>query len=321
MMKEKLVLVGTRKSDGKKVIIKASNNTDGKKEIESEKNAYNLLKKVAFASDYILLPSIIDYRVLELSNYLIMVTEFIPQEKVFVSYTLEEQFFLILRAFEAQESFHATTFEHVQLVKNSFPIFSVEKYMNSFRELRKQIKKSNAYMSLGKTLHQSEKWLIEHKTLIEQYSNYLTHTDFVPHNFRVNNRKLYMLDLSAVHFGNKYEGWARFLNYMTIHNPELEKFLSEYILKNRGEKDYLNLRLMRVYKIGFLLKYYAESLEKTSGDLHALTAKRIGFWHEVLKSILDDKPLSKDILENYIKSRNTLRSEEEKKRQKEFAMV
>jgi len=130
-----------------------------------------------------------------------------------------------------------------------------------------------------------------------------------------------MLDCSSIHFGNKYEGWARFLNYMVIHNPELEQFLNEYVLKNRGTNDYLNLRLMRVYKIGYLLKYYAESLEKTTGNLNTLTLKRINFWHEVLKAVLSDTQLSKEILQDYIENRDDLRSEEEKKRQREFSVA
>ena len=39
---------------------------------------------------------------------------------------------------------------------------------------------------------------------------------------------------------------------MVHHNPDLEKILSEYVRANRGEEEYLSLRLMRVYKLGFL---------------------------------------------------------------------
>lgn len=130
-----------------------------------------------------------------------------------------------------------------------------------------------------------------------------------------------MLDCSSVYFSNKYEGWARFLNYMIIHNPDLEKLLVRYIIENRGEKEYLSLRLMRVLKIGELLEYYARSFNKTMGDLHTLTEIRIQFWHKALVSLLDDKPLSGEIRDDYITKRNALRSPEEKERQREFAVV
>ncbi len=130
-----------------------------------------------------------------------------------------------------------------------------------------------------------------------------------------------MLDCSAVHFGNKYEGWARFLNYMVIHNTKLERLLFEYLRKNRSEEENKNLRLMRVYKIVQLLEYYARSSKKADGDLFTLILKRINFWHQILQLILKDEPIKDELIENYILERNNLRSEEEKNRQREFAIA
>ena len=76
---------------------------------------------------------------------------------------------------------------------------------------------------------------------------------------------------------------------------------------------------MRIYKIAFLISYYVQSLSKTEGDLHKLTMARIDFWFAILKSIIHESPLDQKILDSYIKERDSLRSEEEKKRQKEFA--
>ena len=130
-----------------------------------------------------------------------------------------------------------------------------------------------------------------------------------------------MLDCSSVYFGNKYEGWARFLNYMLIHNPELEKLLVAYIRDNRGKDEYLSLRLMRVYKVGELLEYYARSLPKTSDNLHVLTNVRLQFWRRVMEALLRDVPLKKEVVDQYIATRDTLRSFEEKERQREFAIA
>ncbi|MBX4199213.1 aminoglycoside phosphotransferase family protein [Candidatus Parcubacteria bacterium] len=323
MAKEKLVLVGTRQKDGLRVAIKISNRESGKKDIRDEKRARDLLESISFADGALLFPKEIFWG--EKDGYLIWVIEFIEQEKVFVAYTLEEQFFFALKAFEAQEGFHATTYEHLETVKKIFPVLYGQDYFREFREYKKIVEDASLDSSLGDTLSRAEEMLLSHKSDIDDYANYLTHTDFVPHNFRIRKNLVYILDCApeyrTVHFGNKYEGWARFLNYMVIHNPSLERLLARYIRDNRGMKDFLNLRLMRAYKIGFLLKFYAESLANTSGDLRTLTLERIDFWHEILKYVLDDREIPEDFVERYKKKRDALRSEEEKKRQREFAVA
>jgi len=318
MTRNKLVLMG-RDKENMKVVIKVSGHPDGKKEIQYEKSARDLLQSVSFANDVLLFPKEIYFK--QIGKYLIFITEYIGQEKVFVEHPLEQQFFMALKAFEAQEAFHATTFEHMKKIQTVFPIFSARTYFDSFNTFQKSVADLDEDGILEDVLAQAEKFLKEHKSTIDTYSNHLVHTDFVPHNFRVTSQKMYVLDAAAVQFGNKYEGWARFLNYMLLHNPDLEKLLTEYVRTNRGETEYLNLRLMRVYKLGYLIDYYIRSLPKTSGDLHELTKKRIAFWHRVLEHILEDKPLPREFIDEYKGKRDTLRSEEEKERQKEFAVA
>lgn len=318
MTRNKLVLAATRISDGKAVIIKASNHPDGQKEISTEKTARDTLMSIDFASEYILFPAEIYFGTV--GGYMIWVAEYIPQDKVFVDHSTEEQFFLILRAFEAQESFHATTFEHLKTIQKNFTVFGPEKYVESFKAFPEKIRAALAEIKAdSQPLVDALELLQSNSTALKAYANYLTHTDFVPHNFRVQNHALYMLDCSAVHFGNKYEGWARFLNYMLIHNPKLEQVLSAYIRANRGASEYLDLRLMRVYKIGYLLNYYATALDKTSGDLRELTKLRLKFWLEMLKAVVNDAQLDPKISEEYRAGRDGLRSQEEKERQQEFA--
>jgi hypothetical protein len=166
-----------------------------------------------------------------------------------------------------------------------------------------------------------ERLLKDHRVVLERYSNFLTHTDFVPHNMRVHNRAIYLLDQTAIEFANKYEGWARFLNYMIVHNPELERLLSEYVRKMRGADEYLDLRLMRAYKAGFLLHFYQQSLRKTEGKLKELTEERIALWSHILDALIAGKDIPREVVEIYIKKRNDLRSEDEKQRQREFAVA
>lgn len=319
MTKDKLVIAGKHSKTSERVIIKASKHPGGRKEIETEKRSRDLLKSLAFTKRDIVFPAELYFG--EHDDSLIWVTSYVPQEKIFVAHTLEEQFFLALRAFEAQEAFHATTFEHLQKIKNTFPVFNAEENVKKFESFKKKIAENYHDKKLSASLSTAEEFLKSNKTTIDRYSRYLVHQDFVPHNFRIKNNEVYMLDCSAVYFSNKYEGWARFLNYMLIHNPKLEKLLTKYILENRGAEEYLSLRLMRVLKIGELLEYYTRSLGKTTGGLHTLTEARIKFWHQALDTLLANKPLPDGVLDEYISKRDALRSPEEKERQREFAIA
>lgn len=318
MTRNKLVLSATRISDGKAVIVKASNHPDGQKEITTEKTARDTLMSIEFASEYILFPAEIYFGTT--GGYMLWIAEYVPQDKVFVAHSIEDQFFMALRAFEAQESFHATTFEHLKTIQKNFAVFGPDKYVASFKEFPEKMRAALTEAKLDvQPLTDALQLLQLNGAILAKYANYLTHTDFVPHNFRVRDHALYMLDCSAVHFGNKYEGWARFLNYMLIHNPKLEQMLSTYIRVNRGADEYLDLRLMRIYKIGFLLQYYASALDKTSGDLRELTLLRIVFWYDMLRAVVSDTLPDPSVGERYRAGRDGLRSQEEKERQKEFA--
>lgn len=319
----KFVLAGKNEKTGAKVIIKISNAEDGIQEISSEKKARDLMRSLEFADKKIRLPEEEFYGTR--NGYTILVMQFIPQDTVFVSHDLKDQFFIALSAFEAQESFHATTYEHLRDVKRVFPVLESTDYVRDFARLRDSILRNYADEELRAALSECETFLTDNVLTIDRYANYLTHTDFVPHNFRVFEHTLFMLDCvpnyATIHFGNKYEGWARFVNYMTLHNPSLEKLLVDYVRTSRGEDEYLSLRLMRAYKIVFLLEYYARSLSKTEGDLHLLTKARLAYWRDALIAVLHDEPLASGVTEEYKKVRDSLRSEEEKARQREFAVA
>src|SRR3989344_3115818 len=125
MMRNKYVLSGKDTSDNK-IIIKISNDPEGRKDIEREKRARDLLNSLVFSNKLILFPKEIYFG--EKDGYMIWIIEFIAQERVFVSYDLEDQFFLILRALEEQEAFHATTFEHLKTVDKLFPVLHAREY-------------------------------------------------------------------------------------------------------------------------------------------------------------------------------------------------
>jgi hypothetical protein len=143
----------------------------------------------------------------------------------------------------------------------------------------------------------------------------MVHEDFVPHNFRIKDNVLYFLDAEAVQFGNKYESWARFINFMIFHNSELEKKLTQYV-KEKGSEEYLSFRLMRILKAVQLLNYYTENLSKTTGNENILTKKRLEFWIQIIDHLIMDREIHQSYIEGYKNARDSLRSDEEKERQK-----
>jgi len=316
MTRDKWVLTGTQIKDQKRVIIKASNLPLGIEEINKEREARDLLRKISFANEELLFPVEVYYG--NSGEYLFFVTEFIPQNKVFPSFNIEEQFFMGLTIFEHQELFHATTFEHLRAIEKTFDIHNSQDYFDGFEKFKDNISLVVSDQNMLKILEKAGHLLYSNGLLLDTYCNHLTHTDLVPGNTRINGREIYILDLSSVRFGNKYEGWARFLNWALIHSPELEKLLVNYVSENRGEEELLSLNLMRIFKTTLLIDYYVRSLPKTEGDLNLLTQKRIEFWFKVLEAFNENKTLTEKEIQSYRDTRNKLRSPEEKERQKEF---
>ena len=190
-------------------------------------------------------------------------------------------------------------------------------YLASYRAFQKDISEHPLVPETARAaIKKGGDMLEKHRETIEQYCGFLTHTDFVPHNFRIVGDNMYLLDHSSLRFGNKYEGWARFLNFMTFYNRPLEEALLFYMRNNRAEEEMLSLTLMRIYKLGELIWYHSDKLEKTSGDLRTLTQRRVEFWTSVLEAILGNTLVSEQIVREYVKTRDVLRSAEEHNRQK-----
>lgn len=319
MSGKKLVLTGKHEDKGR-VIVKVSSSEKGKKEIESERRCRDILKSINFAYQDFFLPEELLYD--KKNGCLLSITSYIEQDEHFIDRPLKEQFFLALRALEAQEGVHATAYSHTKAIENTFGIMNAASYLKKFSEYKNDsLHKDPKNKDLTSTFHKAEQFLKQGKTVIERYSGFLTHSDFVPHNIRISDRDIYLLDHTSIYFGNKYESWARFINFMVHHNPELEEALSSYVQANRGEEEYLSLRLMRVYKLGFLLNYYAGTLEKTTGDMHKLMRVRLTFWTEVLKAVLNDKQVDKETLTEFLEQQDILRSDEERARRKEIISV
>ena len=108
---------------------------------------------------------------------------------------------------------------------------------------------------------------------------------------------------------------------MILYNKPLEEALVTYIKDNRDANEYLSLRLMRIYKIAKLLNYHSSAMINSENNLKKLSKIRINFWLDILNSLLKEKTIKKDTINKYIISRNNLRSDEEKNRQKELNQI
>lgn len=304
---QKLILLGREIASNRRVVIKVANTHNGMRELEHERTCRRVLKEIGFSYQKFLAPEEILFT--HKGPYLISIQAFIEQECPFLERTLEEQFALALQAFKAQESAHAATYEHARLVRRTFGSINAKGYLKTFEDFRKCVQGHEDVLA------RAARELNMGRYSIEQYGGFLTHTDFVPHNFRAVNGAIYLLDHSSIRFGNKYEGWARFLNFMTLYNRPLEIALIHYVRNNRAPEEYRALRLMRIYRLGEILCYYTRTLENSEGSLRTLNKARIAFWSQVLEATLRDEQVSEQIVDNYINLRDSLRSTEEKQRQ------
>lgn len=310
---KKVILLGTT-AEGMQVVIKASRDAHGREELRHERACREILKEIDFAAEVFLSPKEILF--IQNSGMTIAVQEFITQEQSFLERTTEAQFDFALRAFKAQEGTHATTWKHRQLIQNVFDIRTGEIYLENFgifvTNLHMTIPEAVAvHTNLATARHQ----LAEGLQTIDQYADFLTHTDFVPHNIRIHDNTIYLLDHSSLTFGNKYEGWARFINFMTLYNPPLAGALTEYVHVNRTPEESIALRMMRIYRLTELIWFYVRTLPHTEGNLRTLNEARVTFWNDVLTHVLNETPVPAECIETYKNLRDSLRSEDEKKRQ------
>lgn len=313
----KLILLARRKSDGQRVVIKTTGDLAGMRELTHERECRHVLAQINFAYQIFHSP---EERFFGTRNgRLISIQRFIDQESSFLARPLKEQFVLALEAFKAQEGAHATTYAHERLIRNSFGTMDSTRYLLAFARFKENIMRELPNGTVPHSLlDEASRQLGEGRDTIEQYCSFLTHTDFVPHNIRVKNGKIYLLDHSSLRFGNKYEGWARFVNFMTLYNPPLADALTEYVRLNRTPEESLSLKLMRVYRLGEIIWYYTDTLKKCSGNLCLLNEERVRFWTQVLKAVLHDEKIPPQILDRYRRTRDILRSEDEKLRQREL---
>lgn len=314
---KKLVLVGQRVKDGLKVIIKVSSDQKGKLEIQRERASRQMLEKIKFAYHVFFTPEEILYQ--EIDGRIIFITKYIEQECQFLERELKEQFFLALKGLEVQEGVQISTYEHARDISQYFGVWQAADYLQKFAEYQEKARSLLADKQNVLALYDKAKLFLEkNKQAIDLYSGFLTHWDFVPHNLRIYNNNIYLLDHSSLRFGNKHESWGRFINFMCLYNPELAKYLLFYIEKNRPTSEKLSLQAMRVYRLSEIVWHYANTLERADADLKNLNIGRINFWSQLLAAVLEVKELDAAVIDQYKTKRDSLRSIDEKKRQEKL---
>ncbi len=311
---KKLVLSGRQLKDDKRVIIKVSSDPEGQAEIKSEHNSRNMLDKLNFAYNVFLSPAKLLFS--DTGQYTILITEFIDQESTFLEKDLKEQFFLSLKIFALQEGAQAVTYEHRRSISQDFGWWQAEDYLEKIDQYLTELQDIKADdQRFKQTLSKARQFFADNLPIVDLYCGWLAHWDLVPHNFRIRDNEVYILDHTSLRFGNKYESWARFINFMMLYNPELAKLLVNYVRDNREQEESLSLQLLRIYRLIELIRHYAKSLKEVSGDLLTLNKKRIEFWHEALMAVLAGQELPTNTIEDYRKIRDSLRDEAEKQRQ------
>lgn len=313
MKTDKFVLNGVYAPEKARVIVKISNHKAGIKELEADRHIAQVVDKLSFSTEKIKTAK--EYFYGDLGGYRVMVQEFLDQPEALIKLKLEDQYYISMRGFSVLESFYLAAKSHYKEVKSHFPILTGKDYLKTFSKYLKSVHKILNDPSVDSKLDDAYSLFKKHLKLIDKYSTYLVHEDFVPHNFRIYNNILYFIDHEALRFGNKYESWARYVNWMLVQNPPMEEKLVQHVQKI-GPEDYLNLRMMRLLKCAQLITYYAETLAKTSGDTYTLNLRRFNLWLEVLVALTNDRKLHSSFIEEYKQARDVLRTDDEKQRQK-----
>lgn len=314
----KLVLLGHSRTTHERVVIKVSDESQGRRELAEEHTTRVFLERIAFAYEVFRYPKELLY--ITQKPYTFLITEFIEQDRPFLDRTIEDQFAIALRAFKKQESAHATTDSHWQMVAKHFTHVDRTRYIADARRYRDEtaahIPMDASYRELVvNEMSAAARDLAQKPEILDQYGGFLTHWDFTPQNFRVRDGELYLLDHGSIRFGNKYESWARFVNFMELYHPTLAAALVQYVHDNRAPEESEALRSMRLFRLMELIRYYTSWLARTEGALRTLTHARLEFWAGVLHAVRTRIPVPPALVETYRITRDALRSEDEKQRQ------
>lgn len=319
--RDKLVLKGRCISDASRVIIKASASVAGIREIERERTCRRCLAEINcnFQPPIFSYPEELGF--LQEEGLCISVIKYIDQDIRFLNRTLEEKLNLSLSAFYIQEKVTVGVVKNLIGIVDRLGIVTENAYL---REFEACLGDALIYSPQNRILRLNRERAVfffrDRLCYVRGHQGFLVHADFVPNNFRVVGSKISYLDLGAFQFGNRYESWARYLNWMMVWDYQLEGALIKYFDENRGQEDYMCLSAMRALKMGFLIGVYSKHLSELQDDarLYALQSGRLNFWTLALVALIHGNHVPERTALEFAKFQESLRSERERRRQMEM---
>jgi len=319
--RDKLVLKGWRISDASRVIIKASASLAGIREIERESACRRCLAEInrSFQSPIFFYPDELGF--LQEDDLCISVIEYVDQDMRFLDRPLEEKLHLSLSALHAQERVTVGAVKNLAGVADRFGTITANTYL---REFKAHLKNALTYfpqnLVLRSNLEHADTFFRERLCHVREHHGFLIHSDFVPNNFRVIGSEFYYLDLGAFRFGNRYESWARYLNWLMVWDCRLEAVLVDHINEGRGREHHASLSAMRAFNIGFLIQMYSKLLPEVQENarLHALQSGRLNLWTSALIALIHGDHMPEQTALEFAQFQESLRSEHERRRQMEM---
>ncbi len=313
MSGKKVVLIG--ELDNKRSVIKYSDDASGIAEMISERENKKKFLDLDFIKSKFFFPQELYWH--NNGSQALLISEYIDQGVSFITLPNAKQFKLIINLLESLEGVYIITTSHLKQINKFKDIKSVDTYLKEYDSWQGTVKKLRSDdKELITLLATCRAKLIDNYDNIKITSNYLTHTDLVPHNFRIRGDDIYFLDHTSLTFGNKYEAWARMINFMSIYNRELEHNLIEYIRRNRKAGEYEAFKAIRYYKLLQLIEYNSKSYEKSGGDLRSLCNSRIKLFKRILIATLNDSQLSEEDHAEFHQDLKKYRTKDEIERQK-----
>lgn len=319
--RDKLVLKGWRTSDARRVIIKVGASPAGMREIERERACRRGLAEInrSFQSTIFFYPDELGF--LQEEGLCISIIEYVDQGMRFLDRSREEKLNLSLSALHAQERVTVDAVTTLVGIVYRFGTVGADGYLSEFEaRLGDALMYFPQNRMLRSNLERAITFFRERLGHVRDHLGFLVHADFVPNNFRVIGSRIYYLDLGAFRFGNRYESWARYLNWLMVWDYRLEAALFGHFSENRGPEHYACLSAMRAFKIGFLIQVYSKHLPEVQHDarLHALQSGRVNFWTSALIALIRGDHVPERTAEEFAQFQESLRSERERRRQKEL---
>ncbi|GIW68433.1 MAG: hypothetical protein KatS3mg099_381 [Candidatus Parcubacteria bacterium] len=312
-----VTLFGRRgKRRRKRVVVKIGLNEEGCRLLRKSREAHEAFDALRFAYEPFSVPRELIACPGAPLPWLI-VYEYMPQERAFTDLPPTKQFAVVARALRPLEETYALMRHHLRRALRTFGITPPTRGEEITRQAT-ALARETGNPPIAGTLEQASERLAKERAWIEMYHPFLTHPDFVPHNFRVTpDGTVVLLDVGDLEFGNKHTGWARLALWAQLHSPVLARAIYDHFARFRPEEEQRSFDAMRIARAAELLLHYLSILPLTEENsaMQKLTRERIALWHNTLRALLEGEEPPEAAFAAYRTRRDALRDDREKSRQ------